>query len=426
MENKNSFDVVVIGGGPGGCKAAKMLATAGKKVALVSDDLGGECLNYGCIPTKTYLWTAELFEKISQAASFGIDIENAKLNWQRTKERRTEVVSKLKKNLKFGLERAGVTIIEGRGELKDAHTVEITSARTSGLTMTTEFIILATGSTAVFPPGFEPNEKILSNHEILDLPEVPKTLLIIGGGAVGVEFASVFAALGTKVTIAEAANCLLPQEDSDVSAELERVFLRKGIEILKNKRAAPAETQNFEKVLVAIGRKSMLPPFKKASNIFVIGDALGRAMLAYTAEREGEIAALQILGKNPTPIKYETIPNAIFCLPEVASVGLTEDEAKKRGIDYGVGKGLVSANSKALIRGSRDGFAKIITEKSSHKILGIHIISEKASELIAEASLALTANMTLETFTENLHSHPILGEILKEAAETCLTTFTKG
>lgn len=422
----SEFEIIIIGGGPGGVKAAKMLATAGKKVALVSDDLGGECLNYGCIPTKTYLWTAELFEKISQAANFGIDVSGAKLNWQRMKERRTDVVAKLKKNLKWGLERAGVTIIEGHGELVDSHTIKITDLQATSYNIQTNFIILATGSTAVFPPGFEPSEKILSNHEILDLAEIPKTLLIIGGGAVGVEFASVFAVLGTKVTIAEAADRLLPQEDSDVSAELERVFLRKGIEILKNKRVEPAETQNFEKVLVAIGRKSMLSPFEKASNIFVIGDALGKAMLAYTAEREGEIAALQILGKNPAPIKYETVPNTIFCLPEIASVGLTEDEAKKRGIDYAVGKGLASANSKALILGSRDGFAKIIAEKSSHKILGIHIIGEKASELIAEASLAITVSMTLETFAENFHSHPILGEILKEAAETCLTAFTKG
>lgn len=411
----NSFHTIVIGAGPGGTAAAKVLARAGKKVALVSDDLGGECLNYGCIPTKTYLWTAELFEKISQAAAFGIDITDAKINWQRMKERRKEVVSKLKKNLQWSLERAGVTFISGRGEVKDAHTVEIAAAVKSGLAMTTEFIILATGSKTNFPPGFEPNERILGSREILDLPEVPKTLLIIGGGAVGVEFASVFSALGAKVTVAEAADRLLPAEDSEVSSELEKVFARKGIKILKNKRVEPAETQAFEKTLMAVGRKSVLPAFEKSPNIFVIGDALGKAMLAYSAEREGEIAALQILGKNPAALRYETVPNTIFCSPEVASVGITEDEAKKRGVDYTVGKGLASANSKALILGSRDGFAKIIAEKSTGKILGVHIIGEKASELIAEASLALTANMMLQTFAENIHSHPILGEILKEA-----------
>lgn len=413
--NMDQFNAIIIGAGPGGTAAAKVLAHAGKKVALVSDDLGGECLNYGCIPTKTYLWTAELFEKISQAAAFGIDVADAKINWQRMKERRKEVVAKLKKNLQWSLERAGVTIVEGRGELVDSHTIKITNLQATIYNLQANFIILATGSKTNFPPGFEPNDRILGSREILDLPEIPKSLLIIGGGAVGVEFASVFSALGAKVTIAEAADRLLPAEDSEVSAELEKVFARKGIEILKNKRMGPAETKTFEKTLVAVGRKPVLPAFEKSPNIFVIGDALGKAMLAYSAEREGEIAALQILGKNPTALRYETVPNTIFCSPEVASVGITEDEAKKRGVDYAVGKGLSSANSKALILGSRDGFAKIIAEKSTGKILGVHIIGEKASELIAEASLALTANMTLKTFAENIHSHPILGEILKEA-----------
>lgn len=411
----DSYHTIILGAGPGGTAAAKVLARAGKKVALVSDDLGGECLNYGCIPTKTYLWTAELFEKISQAATFGIDVNDAKINWGRMKERRKEVVAKLKKNLQWSLERAGVEIIEGRGEIKNTCTIEIASTAKSGLAMTAEFIIIATGSKTNFPPGFEPSNRILGSREILDLPEIPKSLLIIGGGAVGVEFASVFSVLCAKVTIAEAADRLLPAEDSEISAELEKVFARKGIEILKNKRVQPAETQTFEKTLVAVGRKPVLPAFEKSPNIFVIGDALGKAMLAYSAEREGEIAALQILGKNPPALRYETVPNTIFCSPEVASVGITEDETKKRGINYAVGKGLSSANSKALILGSRDGFAKIIAEKSTGKILGVHIIGEKASELIAEASLALAANMTLQTFAENIHSHPILGEILKEA-----------
>lgn len=440
------FDTIVIGGGPGGVKAAKVLANGGKKVALVADDLGGECLNYGCIPTKTYLWTAELFEKISQAAIFGIDVAEARINWQTMQKRRTDVVSKLKKGLAFSLQRAGVEIIEGRAKLLDRNTVEITPAATSNRQLSAASIILATGSKANFPPGFSPSGRILNNREILDLPEIPKSLLIIGGGAVGAEFASIFATLGAKVTIAEAADRLLSHEDSEISAELERVFSRKGIAVLKNKRATPEETEDFDKILAAVGRKPAAADLgleaagiqygdsgvatneyyeTNVQNIFAIGDLAGRALLAYTAEREGEIAALKILGKNPPPLRYETVPNTIFCIPEVASAGLTEDEAKKRGISYVAGKSLASANSKALILGSRDGFAKIIAEKSSQKILGVHIIGEKASELIAEASLALSANMTLETFLQNIHGHPILGEILKEAAENALAAFTK-
>lgn len=438
-KNMEKFDVIIIGGGPGGCRAARLLAEAGKSVALISDNLGGECLHFGCIPTKTYLWSAELFEKISMAADFGIDLQNAALNWPRMQERRREVVSKLQKGLRFTLDRAGVKIIEGCGKLVDSNTVWIASSprQTSGLSMTSDFIILATGSEAFKPAGFE---NALTNHEILDLKAKPETLLIIGGGAVGVEFASIFAALGTKVTIAERAERLLPNEDSEISRELERVFARKNISILKNTAMAPEKLSQFQNTLVAVGRRPTTKTLglenagvrfsdhgvetnnflqTNIQNIFAIGDVAGKMLLAYSAEREAEIAAQKILGKNPEPVRYETVPSTIFSLPEVASVGISEDEAKKRGLEYAVGKAAVSANAKALILGSRDGFAKIIIEKKSGKILGVHIIGEKATELIAEASLALTLNLTLDSFEKNIHSHPILGEILRDACEAC-------
>lgn len=419
-----SFDVIILGGGPGGTAAAKTLAKAGKKVALISDELGGECLNYGCIPTKTYLWTADLFEKLQDAENLGLSPGSLSLNWENMKKRRLEVVAKLKKGLRFTLEKAGVQIIEGRGALMDSHTVKITPLSPNNLisyNLQPAFIILATGSSAIMPPGFEKSENVMTNREILDLPVLPKTLLILGGGVIGCEFASLFAALGTQVTLAEAGPRLLPHEDAEISAELERVFVRKNITILKNTKIAPAQTTAYEKTLVAVGRKSNIAEIGlsaeelKAPHIFVIGDAAGRSMLAYTAEREGEIAAAQILGKTAPKIDYEKIPNTIFCLPEVASVGLTEE--KTAGIPCVIGKSAFSTNAKALIMGSRDGFAKIIAEKSSGKILGIHIIGEKASELIAVASLALTKDLTLHDFHENLTSHPILGEVLKDACE---------
>lgn len=443
-----SFDVIVIGGGPGGSRTAKVLAQAGKKVALISDDLGGECLNYGCIPTKTYLWTAELFEKISASATFGIDVSSATINWEKLKQRKNDVVSRLKKGLKFTLDRAGVQIIEGRAKLLSSTTVEITgqapasagwvsSGQSEPLQATQ--IILATGSEPVFPSGFEASEKILSNKQILDLPSPPKTLLIIGGGVIGVEFASVFSAMGTKITIAEHADRLLLHEDAEISAELERVFSRRGITILKNARVEPNQIGDFEYVLVATGRRPKTSGLglelagiaveksgiktnefyqTNVPNIFAIGDLAGRALLAYTAEREGEIAAQKILGGTPKPLNYEIVPNTIFSIPEVASVGLNEEKAKAAGIDYVAGKALMSSSAKALILGNRDGFAKILAHRQTHKILGIHIIGEKATELIAEASLALSQNLTLKDFTENLHSHPILGEVVKDACET--------
>lgn len=433
------YDIIVIGGGPGGSRASKILAQAGKKTCLITKELGGECLNYGCIPTKAYLWIAELFEKVGLANISGIEVSDVKINWQRMKERKTEIVNKLQKNLAFSLEHAGVKIIKGEAKLKDAHTVIVISDG-QNLELKAEYFILATGAEINMPPGFELNDKILSNHGILNLPEIPKNLLIMGGGAVGVEFASIFSTFGAQVTIAERSNGLLSREDPEIGAELEKIFARKNIKVLKNTGITPKQTRDYEKTLVAIGRKPSLSSLNldvagvqynkteiptndfmqtNIPNIFAVGDVAGKALLAYIADREGEIAAKFILGLNPKPLNYDLIPNTIFCIPEIGSVGINENEAKQKNINYVAGKGLFSANSKALILSSRDGFAKIIADKISHKILGIHIIGEKASELISEATLSLMTDMTLETFSQNIYGHPILGEVLKDAADIC-------
>lgn len=432
-----TFNTIIIGGGPGGTKAAEILAKAGKKVALVSNELGGECLNWGCIPTKVYLWTAELFEKISSSGELGIDAPEAKINWHKLKERRAKVVDKLKKNLKFTLEKAGVKIIEGKGDIQSAHEIKVTVNGKEEI-LQTENIIIATGSEANIPGNFTLSERVQGSHQILDIQEIPKRLLIIGGGVIGVEFASIFAALGTQVTISELADHLIPIADTEISKELERVFARKNIQIIKKSDLTQVEMDSFEKVLVAIGRKPSITALSLAGvgikftakgietnekmqtnipNIFAIGDVAGKSFLAYTAEREGRIAAETILGKNPAPLNYKAVPATIFSSPEVAFVGLTEQQVKEIGAEYVVGKALYSANAKALILGSRDGFAKVIVEKSSEKILGIHLIGEKASELIAEASLAISLGAKVQDFVQNLHGHPILGEVIKEACE---------
>lgn len=433
--NFMQFDTIIIGGGPGGTRAATVLSKAGKSVALVSKELGGECLNYGCIPTKIYLWAAELFEKINGAAAAGVDVENPRMNWEQMKKRRLELVAKLQKNLTWSLEKAGIKIFEGVGEIQDTNTVKITKANGTQEVLTAEFLIIATGSEPIFPPGYD-NGIALNNHEIIDLPSVPKTLLILGGGASGVEFTSIFASLGTKVTIAERGDRLLPHLDLDVSAEIERVFTRKNIEIVKNLSISPVEAKKFEKVLVAIGRRPTVD--KEAMNklgikhsprgietseylqtnvptIFAIGDIAGKSFLAYTAEAEGNVAAEFILGRKPDTINYNAIPNTIFCIPEIATVGLSESRAKEKGVDCVIGKAAYSANAKALILGNRDGFAKIVAERSSGKILGVHIVGEKASELIAEASLAVTLGLKTHEFAKNIHGHPIFAEILKDA-----------
>lgn len=429
-----SFDVIVLGGGPGGSSAAKTLAAGGKSVALVCDELGGECVNYGCIPTKIFLWTAELTEKFSGAAEFGIETGDVKINWQKIKERKNKIVEKLKKNLTWSLEKAGVKILAGRGEFVDANTIKVAVAGGTEESISAKYIIIATGSQAVSPQNIQ---NTLNSREILDLSEIPKTLLIMGGGVTGVEFASIFCALGTKVTIAEYGDRLLMYADSEISAELERIFTRKGIEIIKNNSFVPTNVVNFEKVLAAIGRQPILTGFglekigvktgkyietnnfyaTNLPHIFAIGDCAGKSMLAYTSEREGINSAFHILGKNPVELDYEKIPSSVFCLPEIAFCGLTEEEAKKRGIDYVVTKAMYSANSKSLILNSRDGFAKILAEKSSGKILGVHIIGEKASEIISEASLALCANMTIASWKKSLHCHPVINEVIKEALD---------
>lgn len=434
------YDVIIIGGGPGGTKAAEVLASRGKKTAMIYKELGGECLNYGCIPTKIYLWAAELFEKASSAQKLGLNASGVRLNWEQMKKRKNEIVAKLKKNLRYTLEHSGAQLLEGAGELKDNHTVEYTTGGEKRL-LTAENIILAMGADPAMPKEFKINDGVLSNREILDLPSVPKTLLIIGGGIIGVEFASVFCALGSQITISEKYNRILSSGDLDISQELEKILTRKNIKIIKNNLMSPAQTEEYEKTLVAIGRKPLLPLSAldrlgikyspkgieinehmqtNVPNVFVVGDLAGKALLAYTADREGETAARHILGEKCRPIRYDAIATTIFCNPEIASAGLPEHEAKARNIEYIAGKSFFSANSKALIADARDGFAKVIAEKKTGRIIGVHIIGEKASELAAEASQAVMSGLTLSDFYENIHSHPVLGETLIAACETAM------
>jgi len=427
------FDVIILGGGPGGAKAAQVLAKGGKKVALVSDNLGGECLNYGCIPTKTYLSATELFEKIKEFQG-GLKISEAYLDWESMKQYKNKIVEKLKKKLEWSLTQSGATLINGHGEIGENGK----SVTVGQETHTTDTLILATGSRARLLPNIEKSEKVVTNYEILDLPTVPQKLLVVGGGAIGVEFASIFAALGSSITIVEMGAHLLPLEDKEVGEELRRVFERKKITVLTETKASDEHFATNDIALIAVGRSTahsdtLIKQLNLTTNehgkitttdflqtnqqhIYVIGDLAGKALLAYTAEREGEIAAQHILGKTPKPINYGAVANTIFCSPEISSVGMSEEAAKaKFGENILVGKSPYSANSKALILGVRDGFAKIVANKNTRVILGIHIIGEKATELIAEASLAVANNLTIDEYNENLHSHPILGEVVKDA-----------
>lgn len=442
MTTPLTFDVIIIGSGPGGAACAKRLASHGKKVALISKNMGGECLNYGCIPTKTLLWTTELLERIREGgATLGIDVQNVSVNWQQMQKRRTDVINKLKKQLSFSVQQSGATVIEGAASFVDAHTVEVSPTNPAAndvekQLLSAEHIVIATGSYARTLPGFDWSEKILSNKEILELPQLPSSLLIIGGGVVGVEFASLFAGLGVAVTIAEAGPQLLPLADKDIAAELERIFTRKKITILKNAKITPEDAQKFDKILIAVGRNAaveslnlnvaavtsdnhgiVIDEFGKTNitHIYAVGDCTnGSWKLAYTAEKEGAIVADSILGIATVSLNKYAVPVTIFSLPEIGSVGIGEKENDDTII---VGKSAYSANAKALIMAGRDGFAKVIADKQTKKILGVHLIGERAADLIAESSLAVAHGFTVEDFSLSLRSHPVLSEVLKEALE---------
>ncbi len=440
MTTTLTFDTLIIGSGPGGTACAKYLASHGNKVALISKELGGECLNYGCIPTKTLLWTTELLERINEGgATLGIDVQNVSVNWPHMQKRRGDVINKLKKQLAFSVQQSGAIIIEGVATFVDAHTVEVSPINGGEKQIiSAKNIVIATGSTPRKLAGFEWSEKIISNKEILEMPALPSSLLIIGGGVVGVEFASLFAGLGVAVTLAEAGAQLLPLADKDVAQELERIFTRKKITILKDAKISLDDAQKFDKVLVAVGRKAATESLNLTAagvmtdtsgiaidelgktnvpHIFAVGDCTnGKWKLAYTAEKEGVIVAESILGMNPIPLNKYSVPITIFSLPEIGSVGDAENGANGELL---IGKSAYSGNAKALIMAGRDGFAKVIADKQTRKIRGVHLIGERAADLIAESALAVANELTLEDFALSLRSHPVLSEILKEAIENC-------
>lgn len=433
----SEFHTIVIGSGPGGTAAAQHMARRGKSVLLVSPELGGECLNYGCIPTKTYLWTAELIERLRETSTvIGLSVSQPTLDWPVLRKRKNDIVAKLSRQLEFKMKQAGVTSIAARARFASPHELIMQKLDGGSERVTGEHIIVATGSLPRLLPDFPIGGAIHTNSTIIDVEKIPSSLLVIGGGAIGVEFASLFAALGSKVTIVESQERLLTSADEAVSAELARIFARKGITVISGTQAAPDLKGRFDCILVAIGRTPYIAdldlaragvsyePQKVATNgnlqtnvphIYAIGDVAGHFLLAYTAEHEGISAAEHILSGRSEPLKPEQIPMTIFSLPEVAWIGRTEEELATEKIPYIVGKSAFSANAKALIIGSRDGFVKILASPRTRELLGVHIIGEKATELIAVAAVAITNNLKIDQFAGVLHSHPILGEVFKDA-----------
>ncbi len=452
-----NYDVIVIGSGPGGYSAAIRAGQYGLKTALIEKDpkLGGTCLHVGCIPTKSLLHTAEVWERFVHAEAEGIHCENARLNYPKVIERKNGIVGKHAKGIEFLLKKNKVDWIKGYGRLAGPGKVEV-QGEAGRQVLEAKNIVLATGSEARMLPGLTPDpQRILTNIEILNLTEVPKTLAVLGAGAVGVEFASCFQRFGTKVSLFEMLPRLVPVEDEEVSKELGRVFKKQGIRVETGARVenvertatgvkfqavlanGQTETVEADALLVAVGRKPnteniglqgtrveldrgfiKVDPYQRTGEpgVYAIGDIVaGTPQLAHVATAEGMVAIGHIAGMDVRPINKGRIPGATYTEPGIGSVGMTEAQAIAKGHQVRVGKFPFVGNSKATILGSHDGFVKIVTDEKYGEILGVHIIGPQAYELIGEGVLAMEAEATVETLLHTIHAHPTIYEAVGEA-----------
>ena len=458
------YDIAFIGSGPAGYTGAIRAGQYGLKTALIEKDgfLGGTCLHVGCIPTKALLFNAELWDHLKDAKEFGIEgVDARKLNWAAIQDRKNKIVTKHTKGLDFLMKKNKVETIKGYGKLtgpaqNGIHTVEVTNdGKTTHLKA--KNVILATGSEARMIPGLEVSDRILTNIEILSLKEIPKSLVIVGAGAVGVEFASIYRSFDCEVTIVEMLPRLVPVEDEEVSKELARVYRKRGInfhtsakvEKVDKTKTGVAVTITVEgkqqkieadKILIAIGRKprtqniglerTKIKPereFIKTDSwmqtaepgVYAVGDiVLGTPQLAHVGAMEALVAVAKIAGKTAKPVNPERIPGATYCHPEIGSVGLTESQAREAGYNLKIGKFPFTANSRASIVGQHEGFIKIVADADYGEILGVHIIGPQATELIAEAVAAMEMEATVEDLMWTIHAHPTLAEAMLDASNS--------
>jgi dihydrolipoamide dehydrogenase len=451
------YDLIVIGSGPGGYSAAIRAGQYGLKTALVEKQprLGGTCLLVGCIPTKSLLQTADVWQRFVHADQEGIVCENPRLDYPKVKDRKDGIVAKHSKGVEMLLKRAKVERFSGYATLQGGGKVEVKSD--AGVqTLEAKNIIIATGSEARMLPGLEADpERILTNVEILNLTAVPKSLIIIGAGAVGVEFASIFHRFGTEVTVVEMLPRVVPLEDEDISKELERNFRKQKIRVEAGARAenirktgqgvalklvtkdGQEEELQAEKLLVAVGRK---PNTEKIGlentrvkldrgfiqvdshqqtaepGVYAIGDVVaGTPQLAHVATRQGMIAVAHMAGKAAVPINKNRIPGCTYTEPGIGSVGLTEAQARAHGCQVKIGRFPFAGDSRATILGHHEGFIKVVADQKYGEILGVHIIGPEAFELIGEAVAAMEAEATVEVMMQTIHAHPTLYEAMGEA-----------
>lgn len=463
----NEYDVVILGGGTGGYVAAIRAAQLGLKTALVEEDaLGGTCLHKGCIPSKALLKSASVYQMTkNEAAHFGVDTTGASLNFARVQARKDEIVQQLHKGVIGLMKKGKIDIYEGYGRMLGPSifspmpgtiSVEMNNGEENEM-LILKNLIIATGSRPRTLPGLEIDEQqVLSSDGALQMTELPKSILIVGGGVIGIEWASMLNDFGVDVTVIEYADRIIPTEDEDVSKEMKKLLTKKGIAFVTGAKVAAdsllktedsvtisaqvsGETKKFtaEKMLVSVGRQANVEGIgienteiqiengfittkstfqTKEDHIYAIGDVIGGLQLAHVASHEGIAAVEHIAGLATEPINYTNISRCIYSSPEAASVGLTEAQAKEQGFDVKVGKFPFAAIGKALVNGNADGFVKIIADKKSDDILGVHMIGGHVTDLISEAGLAMVLDATPWEVASTIHPHPSLSEVIGEAS----------
>ncbi|WP_461673320.1 dihydrolipoyl dehydrogenase [Priestia megaterium] len=458
----NAYEIVVIGGGPGGYVAALHAAELGKKVALIEADfLGGTCLNRGCIPSKTLLKHAEIIESIEKAQSWGIQTGELSFSLDKMKKRKDDVIHRLRQGISYLLSQGKIDVYEGFGKIEAGKVVAIESNGKEER-IQAERIIIATGSTPVIPPieGLA-SVDFDTSDTIFDIQEIPKSVVIIGGGVIGVEFACIFASLKAEVTVIEAAGRIVPSEDIDAAKTLNKLLKKKGIQFYTSTKVTKVQERNRQKVvtcvdskgnehlfeaetlILSVGRKpnlsaiqntnlAMKGPFIKVNEkmetsiptIYAVGDVVGGYQLAHVASAEGIVAAKNACGVHDE-MDYKVVPRCIYTLPEVASVGITEAEAKKQGMSVRVERFDYVRNGKALASGEAEGFVKIVYEEKYGEIIGVTMVGSHVTEMISEASAFMYLEGTVEEVSKMIHPHPAVSESFYEAAVNSINSMKK-
>ncbi|REJ25413.1 MAG: dihydrolipoyl dehydrogenase [Bacillaceae bacterium] len=459
------YDVVILGGGTAGYVTAIRASQLGMKTAIVEKSkLGGTCLHSGCIPSKVLLRSAEIFAQSKKSSDFGIELSNVQVNFDKVQERKEKIVSQLYQGVRQLVKKGKIDVFHGIGRILGASifspqpgtvSVEMENGEENQILLP-KYVIIATGSRPHELPGLTiDGETILTSDEALQLQRLPSSMIIVGGGVIGMEWASMLSDFGVEVTILEMADRILPSEDIEISKEMERLMRKKGVRIFTNISILPEKTEiqngitvfieqdgqeislHSEKLLLSIGRKGNTEGIglenteieihngyivtnefyqTKESNIYAVGDVIGGLQLAHVASQEGIRAVEHIAGENVLPIDYKKVPKCIYSNPAAASIGLTEQEAREKGYTVKIGKFPFQGVGKALIYGEPQGFVKIVADEKTDDLLGIHIIGPNATELISEGSLASFLDASSWELSRTIHAHPTLSEGIMEAA----------